>query len=60
MQHILGLPLGGQDESGRYGIAIGQCNGTCSESPQVWVNGEVRGKLTVAAAIRLAREVKGE
>lgn len=60
MQNVLGLPLGGQDDQGRYGIAVGQCNGTCSEAPQVWVNGAVVGNLTVASAIRLAREVKGE
>ncbi|MCK9517957.1 MAG: NAD(P)H-dependent oxidoreductase subunit E [Dehalococcoidia bacterium] len=58
MQHTLELPLGGSSEDHRYGIHLGQCNGTCSEAPQVWVNGRVIGKLTVADAILLAREIK--
>ncbi|MBI2767379.1 MAG: NAD(P)H-dependent oxidoreductase subunit E [Chloroflexi bacterium] len=59
MQQTLELPLGGQSGDHRYGLHLGQCNGTCSEAPQVWVNGKVTGNLTVASAIRLAREVKG-
>lgn len=60
IQQTLELPLGGESEDHRYGLHVGQCNGTCSEAPQVWVNGEVVGNLNVSAAIRLAREVKGE
>ena len=60
IQQTLELPLGGESEDHRYGLHLGQCNGTCSEAPQVWVNGEVAGNLSVSAAIRLAREVKGE
>jgi NADH:ubiquinone oxidoreductase subunit E len=60
MQVTLDLPLGGQSADNRYGFGLGQCNGTCHEAPQVWVNGKVVGNLTVASAIRLAREVKGE
>ncbi len=59
IQAVFELPLGGHSDDHRYGLHVGQCNGTCSEAPQVWVNGEVVGNLTVAAAIRLAREVKG-
>ena len=58
IQQTLELPLGGESEDHRYGLHLGQCNGTCSEAPQVWVNGEVVGNLTVAGAIRLAREVR--
>ena len=58
IQHVLELPLGGHSDDHRYGLHVGQCNGTCSEAPQVWVDGKVVGKLTVAAAIELAREVK--
>ncbi len=58
MQQTLGLPLGGQTDDHRIGIHLGQCNGTCSEAPQVWVNGKVEGKLTVTAAIKMARELK--
>lgn len=59
MEHTLDLPLGGESDDHRYGLHLGQCNGTCHEAPQVWVNGEVKGNLTVASAIRMAREVKG-
>jgi NADH:ubiquinone oxidoreductase subunit E len=58
IQQTLDLPLGGQSEDHRYGLHLGQCNGTCSEAPQVWVNGKVAGNLSVASAIRLARGVK--
>ncbi len=58
LEHTLGLPLGGHSEDGRYALHLGQCNGTCSEAPQVWVNGKVVGKLTVADAIRLARRIR--
>ena len=58
MQAVLELPLGGHSEDHAYGIHLGQCNGTCSEAPQVWLNGDVVGKLTVSDAIKLARDVK--
>lgn len=59
MQQVLELPLGEESEDHRYGLHLGQCNGTCSEAPQVWVNGQVVGGLTVSSAIALAREVRG-
>lgn len=59
IQQTLELPLGAESDDHRYGLHLGQCNGTCSEAPQVWVNGEVMGNLTVAKAIRLARDLKG-
>lgn len=59
LQHTLELPLGGQSEDHRYGMHVGQCNGTCSEAPQIWVNGRVVGNLSVAHAIRLGREIRG-
>lgn len=58
LQAELGLPLGGHSEDHRYGLHLGQCNGTCHEAPQVWVNDQVVGNLTVVDAIRLARSVK--
>jgi len=58
IQHTLELPLGGESDDHRYGLHLGQCNGTCHEAPQVWVNDEVVGNLTVASAIRLARKIK--
>lgn len=58
LEHTLGLPLGGRSEDGRYALHLGQCNGTCSEAPQIWVNGSVVGKLAVSDAIRLARRIR--
>jgi NADH:ubiquinone oxidoreductase subunit E len=58
IQQTLDLPLGGESEDHAYGLHLGQCNGTCSEAPQVWLNGEVVGKLSVSQAIELARDVK--
>ena len=59
IQHTLELPLDGQSEDGACGLRLGQCNGACSEAPLVWLDGEVVGRLTVARAVALAREVKG-
>ncbi len=58
-EHVFELPLGAKSEDGGYGLYLGQCNGTCHEAPQVWLDGKVVGNLTAAAAVRLAREVKG-
>lgn len=55
----LGLPLGGHSEDHRYGLHLAQCNGSCHEAPQVWVNDRVVGRLSVVDAIHLARRVKG-
>ncbi len=59
LNQVLEMPLGGHSEDHKVGLHLGQCNGTCSQAPQVWVNGTVVGPLTVASAIRLAREIKG-
>ncbi|MFN0095804.1 MAG: NAD(P)H-dependent oxidoreductase subunit E [Dehalococcoidia bacterium] len=58
LQQVLDLPLGGHSDDHQYGLHMAQCNGTCTEAPQVWVNGAVVGGLTVASAIRLGRKVK--
>lgn len=58
IQATFELPLGGHSDDHRYGIHLGQCNGTCTEAPQVWVNDTVVGNLTVAGAIELARRIK--
>jgi NADH:ubiquinone oxidoreductase subunit E len=60
IQQTLKLPLGSQTPDHKVGLHLGQCNGTCSEAPQVWVNGKVVGNLTAASAIRLARSLKGD
>jgi NADH:ubiquinone oxidoreductase subunit E len=60
IQQTLKLPLGSQTPDHKVGLHLGQCNGTCSEAPQIWVNGKVVGNLTAASAIRLARSLKGD
>jgi NADH:ubiquinone oxidoreductase subunit E len=57
---VLGIRLGENTPDNRIGLHLGQCNGTCHFAPMVWVNGRVRGPLTVAEAVRLARELKGD
>ena len=59
LNQVLEMPLGGHSEDHKVGLHLGQCNGTCSQAPQVWVNGKVVGPLTVTSAIRLARDIKG-
>lgn len=55
----LDTPVGGHTPDHKLGLHLGQCNGTCSEAPQLWVNEKVVGRLSVADAIRLARSLKG-
>lgn len=59
MQATLGIALDGQTDDHQVGLHLGQCIGTCSEAPQVWVNGKVVGNLTVAKAIELTRGLRG-
>lgn len=58
LQDELGLGLGEQSADHRLGLHIGQCNGTCHEAPQVWVNGKVTGKLTPDGARDLAQSLR--
>ena len=37
---------------------MAQCNGTCEQSPQIWINDKVKGKLSVVEAINIARNIK--
>ncbi|MEX2236876.1 MAG: NAD(P)H-dependent oxidoreductase subunit E [Dehalococcoidia bacterium] len=43
---------------GRVGLHWAQCNGTCGQAPQVWLNGRVVGPLNTVEAIKLARDLK--
>lgn len=53
-----GIPVGGHTPDHKIGLHLGQCNGTCHEAPQVWVDERVVGHLTPANAVRLARGLK--
>ncbi len=59
IEAVLGIRMEENTPDNKVGLHLGQCNGTCDFAPQVWVNGKVVGPLTVAEAVRLARELKG-
>lgn len=59
LQDELGIGFHEQTEDGKVELHLGQCVGTCSQAPQVWVNGKVKGPLTPESAREIAREVKG-
>jgi NADH:ubiquinone oxidoreductase subunit E len=58
LERELGIRLLQQTADGQVGLHLGQCNGTCHEAPQVWVNGEVVGNLTEQKTAQLVREIK--
>lgn len=60
IEHTLNLSIDSQTSDGRYGFQLGQCNGTCSQAPQIWVDGQVCGKLSISDAIRIARDIRGD
>ncbi len=58
LEAILGVELGENTPDGALGLNLVQCDGTCSQAPLVRLNGRTRGPLTVAEAIRMARELR--
>ena len=60
LKELTGCGLGDSTPDNRIGLALGQCNGTCDNAPQVWVNGKVVGPLTAVATIELVRQLKAE
>ena len=60
LETVLGIGMEKNTPDDKLGLHLAQCNGTCDFAPQIWVDGKVVGPLTVAATIRLARELKGE
>jgi NADH:ubiquinone oxidoreductase subunit E len=60
LETLLGCKLGENTGDNRLGLHLGQCNGTCDNAPQVWVDGKVVGPLTSAKTVELVRELKGE
>ena len=59
IQEELELNFHEQTPDHKLGLHVGQCVGTCSEAPQVWVNGKVKGRLTPDSARDLVRGLKG-
>jgi len=60
LESELGIGMGENTEDNKLGLHLAQCNGTCDQAAQIWVNGEVVGPLTAADTVRLVRELKGE
>ncbi|GIW12623.1 MAG: NADH dehydrogenase [Tepidiforma sp.] len=58
IQEELGIGLNEQTPDHRFGLHVGQCNGTCHEAPQIWVNGRVRGNLTPESARDIIRSLR--
>ena len=58
LEKTTGCALGQNTPDNRLGLHLGQCNGTCDNAPQVWVDGEVRGPLTPASAAELVRDLQ--
>lgn len=59
LQDELGIGFHEQTEDHKVELHLGQCVGTCSQAPQVWLNGKVKGPLTPESARELARGAKG-
>ena len=58
LEAILGVELGQSTPDRAVGLRLVQCDGTCALAPLLRLNGRTRGPLTVAEAIRLARELR--
>ena len=58
LQTELGIAMEENTDDGALGLHLGQCNGTCEYAPQIWLDGVVRGPLTSADTVRLARQLK--
>lgn len=54
----LGIAMGENTDGDRIGLHLAQCNGTCEQAPQIWINGRVAGPLTAADTVHLVRELK--
>jgi NADH-quinone oxidoreductase subunit E len=60
LENLLGCAMGENTADNKLGLHLGQCNGTCDNAPQVWVNGKVVGPLNAAATVELVKKLKGE
>jgi NADH:ubiquinone oxidoreductase subunit E len=58
LETLVGCQIGEETADGKIGLHLGQCNGTCDNAPQVWVNGVVIGPLDSPKTVELVRELK--
>ncbi len=58
LEKMLGCTFGENTPDNKLGLHLGQCNGTCDNAPQVWVNGNVVGPLDPAKTVELVQDLK--
>ncbi len=58
LEAVLECPLGGEADDRSVELIRGQCNGTCEQAPQIWLDGTVVGRLSAAQAVRIARALR--
>jgi NADH:ubiquinone oxidoreductase subunit E len=58
LEQLIGCGMGENAPDNRLGLHLGQCNGTCDNAPQVWVNGEVVGPLSPSKTVELVRRLQ--
>ncbi|MPZ50026.1 MAG: hypothetical protein GEU75_12150 [Dehalococcoidia bacterium] len=58
LEGLLACGMGENTPDNRLGLHLGQCNGTCDNAPQVWVDGEVVGPLTPSKTVELVRRLQ--
>jgi NADH-quinone oxidoreductase subunit E len=58
LETMVGCGMGENAEDNKLGLHMGQCNGTCDNAPQVWVDGKVVGPLTSASTVELVKKLK--
>jgi NADH:ubiquinone oxidoreductase subunit E len=58
LEKLTGCALGESTPDNKLGLHMGQCNGTCDNAPQVWVNGEVVGNLTPSKTVELVQRLQ--
>jgi NADH:ubiquinone oxidoreductase subunit E len=60
LETVLGCGFGENTPDNRLGLHLGQCNGTCENAPQVWVDGKVVGPLSPATTVELISRLQQE
>ncbi len=60
LENMLGCKIGENSADNRFGLHLGQCNGTCDNAPQVWVDGKVVGPLDGVNTVELVRKLRGD
>jgi NADH-quinone oxidoreductase subunit E len=58
LEKMLGCGMGENTPDNKLGLHLGQCNGTCDNAPQVWVDGKVVGPLSAADTVDLVNTLR--